>query len=558
MRRRAFALALLGFLGGEGVSGEPTNPAPADPGLVERVTVRLIQMNFLAVDDNGRPVTDLRPEEIDLRVDGEKKPLAFLQAYTNAPRPSGSPVAEAPPTSPADSPAVVPTPPDGTPGRWLVFFFDQVNASPRTRLHSVKAAREFLASSLRPGDHVAIAVFDARLRILQDFTTDSRRLLDALERLQGAVARASEERARAIDQLVDELQNCRERGLTDLVERCATAVLTSYEEDRNRELESFAAAVRWVLYATASIPEMKTIVLFSEGVSRVPSRDGADAADAVLGSRSGRILGPRSRFEVEDRFDAIAEAASHAKAAVFTINPGGAPRMTSISAAREGLPGSGANALQIDPWRSAERNAQQSLHEISWRTGGTAAQGADVLAALERVDAVSTALYTVGYYVPDDGKTPSKVKIRILRKDVRAEFQRDVPPPPPERAPIDGELRVDAGACGDDGRRVATLRLRLTRASLAFTRIAGNFTANFSMLLRLAPRVGADPVFEDFRTLNVSNPVRDHQSGQLPDPVVEQRLSLACTGLAVSVTVTDAGSGARREFLAAIPDAPGQ
>jgi VWFA-related protein len=557
MRRLAPAVALVGLLGAGPQAAEPgASPpnAPASPGLVERVTVRLIQLNFLAVDDQGRPITDLRPEEVDLRIDGERTPLAFLQAYTSFVRgdePSpGDTANPAPPAGEGD----VPGPPVPPARRWIVLLFDQVNASPRTRIHSVKAAREFLESRLGPDDHVAIAVFDSRLRILQDFTKDRARLLDATARLQDTTARASEERARAVDQLVHELRNCRERGLPDLVERCATSVLTSYEEDRYRELESFLAAVRWVLNATAAVPEVKTLVLFSEGVSRVPSRDGADAADAILGSRAGRVYGPRSRFEVEAGFDAIAEAAANAKAAVFTINPGGAPRMTSVSAAREGLVGGDANTLQIDPWRSAERNAQQSLHEISWRTGGTAAMGADVLAALERVDAVSSALYTLGYYAPDGAAPPTKLKIRILRKDVRAEFQRDVPPPPPERTPIQGDLAVEAGYCGDDGRRSLKLRLRLDRSSLAFTRVAGKFTANFSMLVRLSPQPGAEPLFEDFRTLNVSSPVKEHQSGALPDPVVEQRLAIPCASLLATVTVTDAGSGARREFTSAIPE----
>lgn len=547
MRRWVPFLALCGVLAAVGRAAEK----PQDPGLVERVTVRLVQLNFLAVDDQGRPVTDLHPEEIELRVDGTVTPLAFLQAYAATPavraKPAeahASPEAESAPAPAADIPRQ----------RWIVLFFDHVNASPRTRLGSLEAAREFLGTHVGPGDRVAIAVFDARLRIVQNFTSDAARLRASLSELEETAPRAAPERARGIDQLVDELENCRGRGQVDLQEVCATQVITAYEDERYRELDAFTAAVRWVLYATAPIPDVKTVVLFSEGVPRVPSRDGSDAADAVLGSRSGRIMGARPRAEAEDRFDSIAEAAALAKAAVFTINPGGMSRMASISAARPGLAGGATNALQIDPWRSAERNAQQSLHEISWRTGGTATQSADIGEALERIDAVSSALYTLGYYARPDVKVPAKVKIRILRKDVRAEFQRDVPPPPPDRAPLGGELSVDAGPCGENGRRVVTLRVRVDRSSLTFTRIAGNMVANFSLLVRLTPTTDAAPAFEDFRTLNLANPVREHEAGTLPDPAVEIRVPLDCGAYAATVTAVDAGSGSRKEFTAAIEE----
>ncbi|HEX6851567.1 MAG TPA: VWA domain-containing protein [Candidatus Polarisedimenticolaceae bacterium] len=535
----------------------PAAERPTERNLVERVTVRLIQLNFVAVEDDGRPVTDLRAEEVELRIDGVRTPLAFLQGQspspvTPEPRPGGLANPEAtPPLDTRRTPGGVPT--DADRGRWIVFLFDHVQASPRTRVESLLAAESFLMQRLRPADRVAIAVFDSRLRFVQNFTRDRSSLLATIEGLRAGTPRASAERARAIDQLILELQNCRDRGAS-ATEQCANRVVTSYADDRVRELDAFASALRWVLYAVAGVPEAKTVVVFSEGVSRDPSRDGTDAAAAVLGIGTSRTGGAASRFETEERFDEVAEAASLAKAAVFTINPGGAPRMTSLSAARPGTEAGAGNALQIDPWRSAERNAQQSLQEISWRTGGIAAQGADVLAELERIDAVSAALYTLGYYASDGEPAERKVKIRVLRKDVKAEFQRDIPPPPPDRAPIAGQFVLESGACDEAGRRPVTLRLRLDRSSLAFTRLAGKFVANFSMFLRIAPGAGGPPDFEDFRTLSVSSPVREHESGRPADPTVEQRLTLPCRAYTAILTVTDAGSGSRREFVESIAE----
>ena len=562
--RRPFVLSGVVLALGAGASSarRADEPPPAvDPGLVERVTVRLVQFNFLAIDDDGRPVPDLRPDEVELRVDGERRDLAFLQPYDSPSATPSAAIDSGGAATPAGADSKERTPSDGADtGRWIVLVFDHANASIRTRTRSHEAAREYVATRVRAKDRIAVAQFDSRLRIVQNFTGNVARLQAAIDEVGRSAPRASRDQARAMDQLLDELRHCRERGPAgdsgDAAERCASMAATSYEDDRSRELDAFASALRWLLYASASIPEVKTVIVFSEGVSRVPSRDASDAVDAVLGLRGMRTLGVRSREEAEERFDAVAEAAALAKASIFTINPGGSSRMTSSSASRTSPAPGGSNALGIDPWRSSERNAQQSLHEISWRTGGTAAQASDILRELQRIDALAPARYTIGYYArPEESAgTPRTLKIKILRKDVRAEFQRDTPPPPTDRPPLAGELRLEPSPCGEDGRRTVTLSLRIDRSSLSFTRLAGKASANFAMLLRLTPAIPAAPSMDDFRTLNITTPVREHDAGGQADPVVEQRLVLPCAAYSVSVTVTDAGSGSRREFLAQLAE----
>ena len=101
-----FALALATLLVGASAA---RNEAPIDTGFQERVTVQLAQINFIAVDRSGRPVLDLRPDEIEI-VDGkEKQSVAFLQPYFQPmPATSGAPIDPATPPSsqPEDPPAL--------------------------------------------------------------------------------------------------------------------------------------------------------------------------------------------------------------------------------------------------------------------------------------------------------------------------------------------------------------------------------------------------------------------------------------------------------------------
>lgn len=570
MRRIRSSVSVLGALLGLAAGAPPqATEKPVDPGLVERVTTRLLQLNLLAVDSAGRAVTDLRPDEVELTVNGNPQRVAFLQAYYPTEEVAAAPSPDT--TEDEDAPVPEAARERGS-GRWIVLLFDNLASSQRTRLESIRAAREFAETRIGPNDRVAIAVFDGGLRFLQSFTTDLDSIGKAIDGLSEHAEHASEAPDRRIDTLVSELENCGSRaemvpggapitGATsqttgaaaDFVENCALVAVRNYEAERSRELDALTGSLRWLLYATASIPDLKAILFFSEGVSRDPARDAIDVAQAVLGSGYARLAQSRSRAEVEDRFDEIAEAAAAAKASIFTINPGGASKLTATSAARSAPVGGTVNVLQIDPYRSAEKNAQEALYELSWRTGGTSSQGADIAAELARIDDLSAGLYTVGYYPspPEDPDSRKKVKIRILRKGVKAEFQRDVPASP-DRAPLGGELTVEPGSCDEGGKRAVTVRLRIDRSSLSFEKMRGNVSANFSMLVRFSSPGAVRPTYQDFRTMNVTNTKAEHDSGAAPDPVVEQRFVLPCAPLSLSITATDAGSGSKREFTADI------
>lgn len=546
------SLVLAALLASPAGAVDPKPAPPADAGLVERVTVQLVQLNFVAVDRKGNPVTDLRPDDLEVFEDGERQTVAFLQPYYSRDNVTDRPSEKVPPLLP-------PEPEPGTPvpayepvetGRWLVLFFDLYTASQRTRLESIEAARTFLGSELNRGDRVAVVAFDGKLHVLQLFTTDRGKLSGALSRAMGMTEKAAEDRQSAISTLVDEMDDCKTNGASTQ-SSCAQHIAEAYEDDRRREIDAFTKALDLLARSLAPIPETKAVVLFSEGFARNPAQDAMDVADAVFGPSGSRYLFARSGAEVRQKFDDLARSAAESKVSFFTINPGGASKLSAISAANRGLVGGTSNLLQVDVYRRAELNAQQSLSELASRTGGIATQGADVLRELRRVDSVSEALYTVGYYptmkaLLDDDR---KIRIRIRRKGVRAEFRRDLPRAV-TRAPLGGELTVEPGRCEDNGRRVLTVRLRVDRSSLTFERVRKNVSANFAIYVRLTEEGAAKPSFEDHRFFNVSNSGEEQASGNVVDPTFEQLLVAPCKPMTVEVTATDGGSGAERRFKA--------
>jgi VWFA-related protein len=540
--------------GSTGSSPGGTEDRPVSTGYREEVRVDLVQLNFLATDRKGNPVTDLKAEEVEI-LDGRKRQeIAFLQHYYTprkaAPEASGPPAEK--PTAPAPGPEDSRADRAVTPGRWIVLFIDNYVSSPRTRLKAIDAAREFVSNEVRDGDQVAVVSFSGKLDLLQGFTDDRIVLSGACDRAMSFTERATDDRFGAIEELMQMLETCRNAGDGGA---CAERHGHSYEDARKREADAFLTALILLTRALAPIPDVKTLVLFSEGFSRIPSQDAFEAATAVLGFGTARMLpfGPDPRTEMS--YDRLAEAAAAAKVSIFTINPGGASRHSAISARRRYPIGGATNPEAVDVHRRSEQNYQQGLVELARRTGGTANQTSDVLEGLRSAVDVARGLYTVGYYPTEDltGSRMHEVKIRIRRRGVKVQTRREVPVPR-LLPPLTGELSAEPRECNERGRRMLLVNLRLDRNRLTFEKTGKRYASNFSLYVRFYPENAIEPLFQDYHFFNITNTKDEMAAGQHPDPQYERTLIVPCRPLTVMVTATDAASGARGDFTARVSD----
>lgn len=530
-------------------------PAPIDTGLEEHVTVQLVQINFIAVDRAGRPVLDLRPEEVEI-IDGrEKQRVAFLQPYYQ-PVPADTPGSAAGPAAPAPTAPGTPAflaEPETTARRWFLLVFENYLTSSRTRLESIGAARGFVSERIGPLDRVGVAVFDGKLQVLQNYTSDRSRVLGALDKAMQFTEYAAEDRTRAVKGLMDAMEHCADEVDQASGPLCAQRVIDEYEATRIREADAVVVAIETLLRSSRAISDPKAMILFTEGFPRNPGQDARDAVEAVMGSEVARYVYPRNRGAVGDLLDRLVQAAAESKISMFTINPGVASRLTSISAANGRFADNRDNVLQVDPYRNAELNAQHSLSDLAVRTGGVALQGADVRRELDRIDALSPAMYTVGYYPTVKGLLSERreVKIKVLRKGVRAEYRRDAGRVR-ELPPLDGSLEVEPEPCRADGRREVLVRLRLARSSLEFRSQKKDVTANFSVYTRFVPAGRLVATFDDYRLFNITNTGEEHAAGGIVDPTIEQRFDVACAPMSVHVTAADGTSGATRDFTGSV------
>lgn len=162
----------------------PRTPAaqtrPGDPATTE----------FLAVGADGRPVRDLKPEELSLRVDGRTRTVRSLQLI---------PIGDAPgsgvKTGDVDLPAPFDTNVVSRAGRAIMIVIDD-ESLPIGGERPVKDAIGQMIAELAPTDRVAIAtVPHGGLKI--DFTADRGRLQQALGPIVGQPHRANTEQEAA-------------------------------------------------------------------------------------------------------------------------------------------------------------------------------------------------------------------------------------------------------------------------------------------------------------------------------------------------------------------------
>ena len=313
------------------VGGQQSPPQRAPQAV--RTGVELILVDANVVDGSGRPVSDLRPDEFTLTVDGKPRPLASTQfvwqGRTASPRQEAAPPRRY--FSSNQSSDRTFTPPAG---RIFLFVIDQGNLSFGGAKSTMAAARRFL-DRLTPEDRVGLASIP-RGGPSMEFTRDHARVREALGRVTGyrtpfsRLLNVSLSEAFAIDdgdqstsnqvyerecvlnahqnptQTVEsQLQACRSE---------LTADAQSIVQDAQQRTRDSMAALRSLVTALGRLDGSKTLVLVSEAMISGGTRffsEFTSAADSVA------VAAARSRVTIYvlrvDRssadFDASAQAA---------------------------------------------------------------------------------------------------------------------------------------------------------------------------------------------------------------------------------------------------------
>src|SRR5262249_23993317 len=142
-----------------------------------RAGVELVRLDVRVVDADGRPVRDLRQDEVEVIEQGERRPVVFFQ-HIEEPTQSYAEVAS------HTVAGEVSTNQGAARGHLYVLVFDQLHITPGNEQRARQAAERFIQTRLRPGDRVALYALPGPGPQLP-FNVDRRRVVAELTKVRG-------------------------------------------------------------------------------------------------------------------------------------------------------------------------------------------------------------------------------------------------------------------------------------------------------------------------------------------------------------------------------------
>jgi VWFA-related protein len=153
----------------------PRATAQTEP--VFRSTSEVVLVPATVLDKQGHPVTGLKREQFELRVDAKPVRIEVVDEITES-----STAIPAAPSLPADTVTNI-SPVETSRRSFIVLLVDFINTSAPARMELRKQLLKFLSKDLQPGREIAIYALSNSLVLLHPFTTDTKLLIEAASRL---------------------------------------------------------------------------------------------------------------------------------------------------------------------------------------------------------------------------------------------------------------------------------------------------------------------------------------------------------------------------------------
>jgi VWFA-related protein len=370
----------------------PTTQPPPESEDVVRITTNLVQVDAVVTDKDGKVVTDLRPDEVQIFEDGHQQKITHfsynLTETAAAERPTK-------PTSiDKNAPSVPPTrlrPEDIR--RTIAIVVDDLGLSFVSTYYVRRALKKFVDEQMQSGDLVAIIRTSGGMGALQQFTADKRQLYAAIERVKwymngrgGVSAFAPFEPPTPgpggadVDAANEELNQFREDVF-------ATGTL---------------GAVNYVVKGLRELPGRKSVLLISDGFSIMNQDD------------------PTRNERTRQRLLQLIDEAGRSSVVIYTMNATGLQTL-SLTAADNA--GGGDVSQMLSNRRKAAFETQEGMDYLARQTGGIAIKNNNDLSnGIRRVLEDQKGYYLIGYrpdsstFDPRTGRrTFHKLSVKVTR-----------------------------------------------------------------------------------------------------------------------------------------------
>jgi VWFA-related protein len=384
----ALILATATFLAAAPLQ-KATNASSTAP--VFGATTRLVQVNVVAHDKQGRPVTDLRQDEVELFEEGKQQTISVFMMEESKPLER--------PSVPTEVFSNQFTASNAARSGYTLILLDWLNSNFGPR-HYAKEHILRLLKKVEPRDLVALCILerDRGLRVLHDFTADRAQLVKRIAATNAASAEASVEDP---DTSAGGNGGPLDIGPGEISPAATTNRLDSFIAARRvvDTLNSFEQIASYL----ASVPGRKSLIWLTAGF---PTTLGFEMSRRNPGDQEAwsRAMSA-NRFTFGPEMDRAVRRFNDADIAVYPVD------------ARGLIPGG---------WKNIA-----SMQEIASRTGGRAYYHRnDLDNAIRSALDDSRISYTLGYYPTDskDDRDFRAIRVKVRRSGVELRYRRRYQP----------------------------------------------------------------------------------------------------------------------------------
>lgn len=410
------------------------NPTPPSRDDVVKISTNLIQVDVTVTDKDGKTVPGLTIDDFELFENGEKQDLSdFLFVTSNSGgatlsggeqnTQAGGVQGQLPPT--ALRPAQV--------RRTVAIVIDDLNMSYESMVMAKSALRKFVNEQMQSNDLVAIVRTGGSVGALQQFTSDKRVLIAAVERLRwNPLGSAGISAIRALENSpedITERTQMENKNFVAALKDDMTARISGrkrpresrdkavYQDSRAFEetVEGMNAvnslsAVDYIIRGMSELPGRKALMLFSDGLR-------------LSGAAKGRAESTRAYLEK------VIDTANRSSVVVYTFDTKGLKPM--------GLQASDTSNEVIEHKRDQKVNdrlihwqgSQEGLTHFAGETGGKALINSNNLTGgIERALEEQSGFYLLAYQPDSDTFDPStrkfnKLEVKLKRPGLKISYR---------------------------------------------------------------------------------------------------------------------------------------
>lgn len=371
--QRFLAVVLAVFVAsvsfGQGTDSAQRPKPPEDD--VVRITTNLVQIDAVITDKNGRPITDFKPEELQLYENNRPQKITHFSYIT------ADTTDNPPPSKPTAGDNKMPgIPPDRLRPedvrRTIALVVDDLGLSFPSTHFVRRALKQFVDQQMRTGDLVAIVRTSGGIGALQQFTSDKRQLYAAIDHIKWYAGGRSSVGAFAPSGDLDA---------------------------QNKELDDFRSdlfsvgtlgAISYVIRGLSDLPGRKSILLISDGF-KIGDRDFQSST-----SRNDRTT---------QRLQRLIDETSRASVVIHTINASGLQALSSLRAEDSTADSNNSSGARTsDQIQQALRDRsnealdlQSGLDFLADETGGTSIRNSNDIAGSIKKIIDEKGYYLIGY-----------------------------------------------------------------------------------------------------------------------------------------------------------------